>query len=404
MKRFIRHVLYVVARQYLFYCARMVLRHHRPQVVGITGSVGKTTTKDIIAAVLMHPAARAFVGPVSKSSGNMNGNIGLPLSVLGFRHCPSTAGQLLKLFGTVPVQLVHVLRATEYPRVLVLEYGTGTELTYVAHLARMAPPSVAVVTAIGPAHLERFGTLDAIAEHKGALVREVPPSGLVVLGSDTPHSAAMDRFSAAPVVRVPGRGRLLSIDIARVVARYLGVPDDVVEHALEQGVSTKGRLETIELGTLTVINDAYNANPLSMELGLDTLSELARPGQRRVAILGDMAELGPSSPQYHRSIAAHARGRADVLIGVGQLAAYYEADTWYADSRTCAAQLASFIHAGDCVFVKGSHSVHLERVVERLRQLSTELGASSTRTVSVAVPAHEAPIRHGPRTSGSAGP
>ena len=133
----------------------------------------------------------------------------------------------------------------------------------------------------------------------------------------------------------------------------------------------------LELGALTVIDDAYNANPLSMRLGLDTLAEWATPGQRRVAILGAMAELGPDSPRFHLEIGAYARERADAVVGVGALAQHYGADRLYDTSAACAEQIPKLVRRGDIVFVKGAHSLEMPRVVNALEALATELGSGS---------------------------
>ena len=112
---------------------------------------------------------------------------------------------------------------------------------------------------------------------------------------------------------------------------------------------------------MTIIDDSYNANPLSMRLGLDRLTEAAQPVQRRVAFLGSMGELGDEAAQYHQQIGAYAHQKADVVIGVGELARHYGPDHWFADSDECARQVNRLVGPDDCVLVKGSHSVHMQR-------------------------------------------
>ena len=356
---------------YLALWAGYVLRTHRPIIVGVTGSVGKTTTKEVVAAALMQPQATALVGRVRKSSGNMNNNVGLPLTVLGYDRWPRTLGGWLTVIAAVPLRALRLARSADYPDVLVLEYAAGWDGD-VPHLARLAPPTVAVVTAIGPSHLERFGTVEGVARHKVALVEAVPPSGLVVLGLDNPYRDAMAAASAAPVQLVPGKGRDLSVSVARVVAQFFGAPDGVVDCALQTALRTAGRFDAIELGTVTVIDDSFNANPLSMKFALDSFGTVAARGRRRVAILGTMAELGEASREYHEEIASYLRGRTDVVIGVGALAKHYQPHHWYPDADSCAHQLSLIIRGGAAVLVKGSHSVHLHRVVKRLRRLVEE--------------------------------
>ena len=237
-------------------------------------------------------------------------------------------------------------------------------------MAELARPTVAVVTAIGPAHLQFFDSVDQIAQAKSALVRAVLPSGLVVLGQDNEYASNMSRESPAPVVKVPGSGRELAENAARAVGRYFGLPDEVIGRALSACGAVEGRLNILDLGPITVIDDAFSANPMSMRLGLDTLASIARPEQRRVAILGTMAELGPRGPHYHEEMATYAQARADVVIGIGELAQVYRPDHWFATSKLCASSLRQLVHRNDCLIVKGSHSVHLDRVVQELQRIA----------------------------------
>ena len=360
-----------LAPRYLAFWARYVLAAHNPRIVGITGSVGKTTTKEIIAATLAQPEAQPAVGRVRKTAGNMNNNVGLPLTVLGYDDWPGSLRGWIKTLLTVPLRAMAVARSSEYPDVLVLEYAAGWDGD-VPRLARVAPPTVAVVTAIGPAHLERFRTVEGVAEHKAALVKAVPASGLVVLGADTPHSAAMAVHSVAPVRLVCGRGRELATNAARVVAEYFQLPGDSVERALTNPIRTSGRLDVKELEELTLIDDSFNANPLSMKFALDSFGQIAKSSQRRVAILGNMAELGDASYRYHHELGAYVAGRADLLIAVGTHARRYGGHYWFPDAQSCATALPSIIQRGDCVLVKGSHSVGLRVVAKSLRKLIEE--------------------------------
>ena len=352
--------------RYVSFWARLVVRRWRPLVIGITGSVGKTTTKELLGAVLTHPGARTSVGVTWTSAGNMNNDRSLPLALLGYRVSATTRRRMLVRVLTVPFRALRLLTLGGYPRTLVLEFAAGPTST-ISRTAALAPPHIAIVTAIGPAHLDHFKSVVAIVEAKGALVRATAPDGLVVLGADSPPVRDMARMTRARVVMVPGRGRPLSENIARVVARHLGVADDVIESALAARGSVASRGELLSFGQIAVINDAFNANPLSMAHGIETLHARAMPGQRRVAVLGDMLELGEESARYHREMGALARSHADLLIGVGALARDYEPDHWFASSDDCAAAVASLARPGDLVLVKGSRSVRMDRVTEALR-------------------------------------
>jgi len=171
-------------------------------------------------------------------------------------------------------------------------------------------------------------------------------------------------------------GVLVLVDKNRVKAGEYAIKkfgcDTLVLDDGFQYLPLKGRLNLLQIGDITVIDDSYNATTLSMQLGLDTLSQTAKPGQRRVAILGHMAALGDESVRYHSEIGNHARRCADVLIGVGDLARHYGPDHWFEDSKLCANALDTLVHGGDCVFVKGSFAAKMGCVVQGLRDLAVE--------------------------------
>ncbi len=358
--------------RYLEFWVSFVLRRRRPCIVGITGSVGKTTTKEIVAAVMMHRDARAIVGPGRKTEGNRNTTIPFALLFLETSREPKSRLRWLAYCALLPLRALALATVAPYPKIFVVEYATRRP-GVLPRRVRVAPPTIAVVTAVGPAHLEHFESVEAIADEKGAVVRAVPPSGLVVLGRDNAHASDMERYARAPVVKVAGSGVEFAREAARVVGRHLGLPEPVVDRALAERVRIRGRLEDMEIGRITLINDAFNASPLSMKLALETLGQRAGPGRRRVAILGEMAELGPEAPRYHEEIAAFARERADVVIGVGELAGHYQPSRSFATSESCAESLPTILRDGDCVLVKGSHSVRMRCIVEKAEQLAREL-------------------------------
>lgn len=350
---------------YLLFWAQLVLRGRRPRIVGITGSVGKTTTKEAVAAVLMHPRAKVFLGLVGKSVGNLNTEIGLPLAVLQIPAAPRDLVSWMVLLFMVPWRVVFLTYVFDYPAILVLEYAADRPGD-IKQLVRVAPPEVAVVTAVGPAHLERFGTPAHIAKEKAALVRSVLPTGLVILARDNSLTSAMSRETQAPVTQVAGRGQALSLNIARAVADYFALPRELVQEALKDFTSLEGRLSVTHWVGGLLIDDTYNANPLSMELALDTLLEQAPSGTRRVAILGDMRELGEASEDYHQRIGRYARERADVVVAVGKYAALYDGDYWYPTSLEASLAIGTLVQTGDTILVKGSRGVTMERVVVAL--------------------------------------
>ncbi len=358
-----------VMHSQLFFWSRFILKKKKPLVIGITGSVGKSTTTEIVSAVLMHPAAEAVVGKIGRTFNNMNNYDGLPLVVLGFRDWYKTPLEKIWLTVRLPFRALRLALSRHYPRVLVLEYGTD-RTGYLQPLVDLAPPEIAIITAIGPAHLQGMGSIEGIVREKATLLRGIPPPRLVILGEEHDYIDRLEACATSPVVRVRGRGVHLAERIARVLAEQLGVPHNV----FDAGSELKGperRLQQIDVGRIQIIDDSFNANPLSMALGLDTLASTARDGGRRVAVLGTMAELGEQSPEYHAAIGDHARRCADLTIGVGDMAAHYNADFLFPDSDACAAAIGGLLASGDHVLVKGSASVGMSKIVERLKSGQT---------------------------------
>lgn len=351
--------------RHIAFWARLVVRRRRPFVVGITGSVGKTTTKELVAAVLGHPDAHATVGGVWATPGNMNNDRSVPLALLGYREPATTRGQMLRRAATVPLRALRLATFGRYPRVLVLELAAGPRAD-LSRTVALAPPHVAVVTAVGPAHLEHFGTVERVAEAKSTLVRMLRPDGQAILGGDSELAAEMRHLVPGRAVLVPGRGRDFAERVSRIVAQKLGLAGELVDRALAERGAVASRMEVVEAGGLTIVDDAFNANPLSMSYALDSLGDVAAAGRRRVAILGDMGELGERARTYHEQIGAHAHARADVVVGVGPASVAYRPHHWFATSDECAAAIRGLVRDGDVVLVKGSNSVRLRTVVRAL--------------------------------------
>lgn len=357
MKQFMKQL----AARYLFIWARLVIAERRPKIVAVTGSVGKTTTKEAIATVLQSPAAAKYLGLVGKSGESLNSELGLPLAVLGFSTSPKTSlVGWLAVFFLAPFKAWQLATIKAYPRILVLEYAADRPGD-ILRLVQLAPPLVACVTAVGPAHLERFGTVAGVSREKGRLVEAVPRHGYVVLARDNRQAALLVKRAKSRVRLVPGRGVALAKAIALAVADYFELPQNLAQQALLPFTNPAGRLEVKRLGTLRLIDDTYNANPLSMELALDTLGQ---ERGRRVAILGDMRELGDDSLTYHKDIGDYARLHSDLLIGVGELARSYQASIWYPTARAAARAVPGLLKPRDRVLVKGSRGVHMEHIIE----------------------------------------
>jgi len=311
------------------------------QVIGITGSTGKTSTKDILRGML-RPHRRTVATPQ-----NLNTEIGLPLTVLA------------------------AARDTE---VLVLEMGMRGE-GQIAELARIAEPDVGVIVSIGPVHLELLGTVERVAAAKAELLAGLPDGGTAVVPHAEPlleglipkHVSVVTFGEGGDVASLEGIE--LPFDAAHLrrnamaalaAARAVGVePSGPIEVELSDR-----RGQRIELaGGIVVVDDCYNANPMSMRAALD---ELARASGRRVAVLGDMLELGPDEVAYHAEIGDYARERSDVLVTVGPLAEHMAGDRCAADAAEAAGIVRELMAPGDTILLKASRGVGLQAVTEAL--------------------------------------
>ncbi len=335
-------------------------------VVGITGSTGKTSVKDICRTLL--PAQ------VQASPENYNTEIGLPLAVLA---------------------------APEETEVLVLEMGMRGP-GQIAELCAIAAPDVAVITNVGPVHVELLGSVEAIAAAKAEIIDGLREGGTAVVpaepGALDPHlerATKLLRFGAGgdveatwvlaeagetdALVKTPEgeeafkfpfvEAHNLDNALAAVAAGLaLGFPLREMADRAPGIVFSRLRGELVELpGNAILINDSYNANPISMRAALDHLATV-EAGGRRIAVLGEMRELGPDAADYHREIGEHAREKGvELIIGVGEMAAAYEPDQHVADADAAADALAEALGPGDAVLVKGSRAVGLERVAEKLK-------------------------------------
>jgi UDP-N-acetylmuramoyl-tripeptide--D-alanyl-D-alanine ligase len=342
------------------------------RIVAITGSTGKTSTKDVLHA-LCSPVARTVAAEAS-----FNNELGVPLTLC--RLEPGTEVCVLEL----------AMR------------GLGQ----IAALASTAQPEIGVITGIGPVHLELVGTVAAVAQAKAELIEALPAGGVAIVPAGVtelePYLRRDDlevrRFGPGDVLRAEVEGErthavllvggseleltfnfvarhhLLNALAALHAYDVLGLPVDRAHEGAGGIAFSRWRGEALPLeGGGLLINDAYNANPVSMRAALDHLAERAGP-RRRVAVLGDMAELGPDAPRYHRDVGRHAAAAGvDVLLTVGPLAEHYgDGQTEIPSVRSVVGideaivALDELLQPGDCVLVKASRAVGLELVAEAL--------------------------------------
>ncbi|PAZ09260.1 UDP-N-acetylmuramoyl-tripeptide--D-alanyl-D-alanine ligase [Streptomyces sp. SA15] len=370
--------------------ARHVVRRLGATLVALTGSAGKTSTKDLIAQVLQHKA------PTVWTPGSLNNEIGLPLTALS---------------------------ATEETKFLVLEMG-ARGIGHIRYLTDLTPPKIGLVLNVGTAHIGEFGGREQIAQAKGELVEALPEDGTAVLNADDPLVRAMASRTKAKVIlfgesgeadvraenvrltdsgqpafrlhtpsgasdvtmRLYGEHHVSNALAAAAVAHELGMSAEEIATALsEAGSLSRWRMEVTERPDgVTVVNDAYNANPESMRAALRALAAMGK-GRRTWAVLGKMAELGDEALAEHDAVGRLAvRLNVSKLVAVGgreaswlQLGAYNEG-SWgeesvhVSDAQAAVDLLRSELRPGDVVLVKASRSVGLESVAQALIETGAE--------------------------------
>lgn len=394
--------------------ARRVLARYQPKIVAVAGSVGKTSTTRAVAAVL----ARSFA--TRGSAKNHNNEIGVPLTILGEaksggRSPVAWAGILMRGLG-----LAYGMKR-DYPQVLVLEMATDHPGD-LAYLTRLAPPDVSVLTAVSEEHTEFLGDLDGVAREEGTVVAALPSTGIAVLSADDVRVAALARgredhtilYGFAPSARVRaeqvgaeiamgtvftrftlaidgrtfpvnlpgalGDGHVAAALAAASVAIALGVEPDLIPFGLAQYQPPPGRLRVLAgIGGTTIVDDTYNSSPRAVALALATLQSL-QPGSggRRIAVLGDMLELGALSDDAHRQVGTlAAAANVDELVCVGPKSwltcqaaraagMLEERARHFASGGEATPYLKARLHAGDLVLVKASQGIRLERIVKEL--------------------------------------
>ena len=346
-------------------------------IVAITGSTGKTTTKDLTAAVLSE------LGKILKTSANFNNEIGVPLTLL---------------------------ELDETHKAAVVEIGMRG-LGQIEELAKIVKPNIAIVTNVNETHIELLGSMENIAKAKAELVEAIPSGGAVILNADNPYTAAMKNLVKPGVkifthgiehpadlkadnVSITGgstvfdltyQGKIYHFDLpligrhnisnalaATAAGLFVGLDFDQIRYGISTLVTTKMRFEVIRRDGIIIVNDAYNASPASMRASIKTAAEVY--DTRKIAVFGDMFELGDISEKVHREVGEYlAANNFEILITVGELGKFIAEGAksagmekvFVTDSHEDAAKtLRGILHYDDVVLFKASHGMHLEKVIE----------------------------------------
>lgn len=403
----------IIILQYILkYLARLTLWRYRPAIVAVTGSAGKTSTKLTIAAVLGSERQVRF------SPGNFNNALGLPLTILG------EWDEIRGIFfwpKVIARSILNLIIRQEYPEILVLECGVDRPGD-MKHLMEIFRPNISVITSIGdvPVHVEFFSGPEALAREKARLVESLPAAGVAVLNADDETVMRFEDRTRAQIITygvskkadvrvanfeyrvvggeplgisfalqyggisfpvqfngVFGKGQAYAAAAAAAVGLVFGIHLSKIAETLKAYAPAKSRMQLLTgVKETFVIDDSYNASPLSMEAALEALKKL--PGKRKIAVLGDMLELGKYALEAHEDIGRLAAQAVDVLVTVGPRSKFMAEAAMAAginkknvlsfDSADDARlPVQDLIKKGDLVLVKASRGIHLEKIVEEIK-------------------------------------
>ena len=344
----------------LKFLASHILKKFKPQIVAVTGSVAKSTTKEAIFYVLHEK----YQNKIARSIGNLNTEIGTPLAILGFAKNPHGLEWISVMFKS----LWRAFTLKTYPQILILEMAADKPGD-IKYLTSFIKPNVAVITAIGPAHLETFKTLNNIIDEKMNLIRALPKDGTAFLNQGDEILQKEAQKISQKIIWYSG-GNILSFDAARKIGEYFKLTEGQIKKGFADFEPIKSRLNLIltKRGS-TIIDDTYNANPLSMKFAIDFLANKAP--SRKIAILADMLELGKESQCLHYKIGQYARERVDLLIGIGEMAKNFQKSDFYYQDVDCAIkEIFSDIdfQKDDWILLKGSRRMEMEKIVDFLKE------------------------------------
>ena len=397
----------------LFFLTRKILERHKPKIVGITGSVGKTSAKDMINIVLQGTIS------VRATEKNYNNELGVPLTIIGAGAPGKSVIRWMYLLARGFSQAFFYNR--QYPRVLVLEMGAD-HVGDIAKLTNLAPCDIGVLTWVGEAHYEFFNSVEALVTEKKIIVTHLMKNGVAIGDIDNDHVRGIMNSALRAQTKVTtslfqesdyrvrniavyGEGKIdgvagvVSLGDEKILLRLSGCLGDAYFHSAmlacavgaqfgvglhlavqrlsELFVGTPSRMRLLSgiKGTY-LIDDSYNASPTAMFLALDAL--LRAPAKRKIAVLGDMRELGKISEKSHREVGEFvARSRVDILVCVGEMARDYARAAkdagmdedhvfHFSDSVSAGKFLQERIEMGDLFLIKGSQGVRMEKVVVEL--------------------------------------
>lgn len=402
MKQKILKLIYSILRRY----ARKVILSHNPIVIAITGSVGKTSTKEAVAQMMKD----AFPNQVRATAGNLNAEIGIPLTILGYTKVPS---KYLLPFLLIPAWFRTF--ASKYPKYLILEMGVEHPGD-IEYFGTIVKPDVGIITAAAAAHTANFSNVEAMQAEKSKLADIVKPKGLLIYNADDEYLAkikfknsisyslkdqtadcwadhielteeSMNFEVSCQTDRVEVKSHLLGehliyADLAAFcVGKHFNISSEKIALSLEKRKPVKGRMNLLEgRDNILIIDDTYNSNPSSACAALKTVADMKYTKGRKVTILGNMNELGDYEKEGHELVGKCAKGKTDLAIFVGPNAdimaeAYGRSDKVliFKNRRSLEKELNQIIKPNDLVLVKASQNDnYFEEIVKLLLSDSME--------------------------------
>ncbi len=393
------HMIANIFKHYLRFWAKCYLKRTNPKIVAVTGSVGKTSAKEAIFAVIWEHYGKN----VAKAEGNLNTETGVPLAILGFTKSPTKFYDWLPIFVCAP--FISFMRPKK--EILVLEFAADKPGD-IKYLTSIAKPDIAVVTSIGPSHLAAFGQMSKIVEEKISLLWSLPKDGWAVLNIDdenirkasyggrwqkmtygisqpadliaTNIKTEIKNYQAQTIYNINGKinaeinsktlggqANVYAGLAAAAVGHILNISDQKIAQGLSKVMSHDHRMQVFEgIKNSTIIDDSYNANPASMKNALTVLKNLK--AGRKIAVLGDMREIGLMTDEAHVEIGKIAKETADLVVAVGDLAKKYEAIKHFKSRDKAIDYLLKEVHEGDMILIKASRAIGLDKIVEQLRK------------------------------------
>lgn len=395
--------------------AKLVIRKYKPKIIAITGSVGKTSTKDAV-----YTALSKFYF-IRKSSKSFNSEIGVPLTILG---CPNGWSNPMLWIKNILEGVALIILPNRYPKWLVLEVGVDKpgDMDYITSWLK---PDIVIMTRLSkvPVHVEYFSSPQAVIEEKGKLVKAVKPDGVVILNADDEDVLAFKGATSARTILFSAHGNAdlvasnyainyaekdgvelpigvtfrLDYDNASIpvtingslgqqyiytslAALSVGLSQNLnlvkLADALSDYDTPPGRMKLIEgIKKTVILDDTYNSSPVALASAIDTIASVN--GKRKIAVLGDMMELGKYSTEEHRRAGARIAEECNILVTVGLRARFFAEGAMeegmkekmifrFEDSRQAGEHLKKTLKKGDVVLVKGSQSIRMERAVEAI--------------------------------------